>query len=163
MRLYDTATRSLREFAPREAGKVSMYVCGATVQARPHVGHVRSGVAFDVLVRWLRASGYEVTLVRNVTDIDDKIIRRAVENNETIGSLTDRFIRYMDEDAARLGVYAHGLAGDFAAADKTERGLIAGVNFQLRFAPIMLAIRDAIDRGLTIMSIDDLTNVKVVN
>ncbi|MBU6213406.1 MAG: cysteine--tRNA ligase [Actinomycetales bacterium] len=81
MRLYDTATRSLRDFIPREPGKVSMYVCGATVQARPHVGHVRSGVAFDVLVRWLRASGHEVTLVRNVTDIDDKILHKAEHEN----------------------------------------------------------------------------------
>ena len=76
--LYDTASRSLREFVPIQPGRVSMYVCGATVQAQPHVGHIRSGVSFDVLVRWLRASGYDVTLVRNVTDIDDKILHKAV-------------------------------------------------------------------------------------
>ena len=76
--LYDTASRSLREFTPIRPGEVSMYVCGATVQAQPHVGHIRSGVSFDVLVRWLRASGYAVTLVRNVTDIDDKILHKAV-------------------------------------------------------------------------------------
>lgn len=81
MRLYDTATRAVREFTPLVDGKVSMYVCGATVQSAPHVGHIRSGVAFDVLARWLRASGYEVTLVRNVTDIDDKILaKESVEN-----------------------------------------------------------------------------------
>lgn len=81
MRLYDTATRSEREFVPLVPGQVSMYVCGATVQAAPHVGHIRSGVAFDVLGRWLRALGFEVTLVRNVTDIDDKILAKAqVEN-----------------------------------------------------------------------------------
>ena len=81
MRLYDTATRAVREFIPLVDGKVSMYVCGATVQSAPHVGHIRSGVAFDVLARWLRASGYEVTLVRNVTDIDDKILaKESVEN-----------------------------------------------------------------------------------
>ena len=81
MRLYDTATRAVREFTPLVDGKVSMYVCGATVQSAPHVGHIRSGVAFDVLARWLRTSGYEVTLVRNVTDIDDKILaKEAVEN-----------------------------------------------------------------------------------
>ena len=78
LRLYDTATRSLRDFVPRVPGEVSMYVCGATVQAQPHIGHVRSGVAFDVLVRWLRASGFDVTLVRNVTDIDDKILHKAL-------------------------------------------------------------------------------------
>ena len=81
MRLYDTATRAVREFIPLVDGKVSMYVCGATVQSAPHVGHIRSGVAFDVLARWLRTSGYEVTLVRNVTDIDDKILaKESVEN-----------------------------------------------------------------------------------
>jgi cysteinyl-tRNA synthetase len=81
VRLYDTATRAVREFTPLVAGKVSMYVCGATVQSAPHVGHIRSGVAFDVLARWLRVSGYEVTLVRNVTDIDDKILaKESVEN-----------------------------------------------------------------------------------
>ena len=81
MRLYDTATRAVREFTPLVDGKVSMYVCGATVQSAPHVGHIRSGVAFDVLARWFRASGYEVTLVRNVTDIDDKILaKESVEN-----------------------------------------------------------------------------------
>jgi cysteinyl-tRNA synthetase len=81
VRLYDTATRAVREFTPLVAGKVSMYVCGATVQSAPHVGHIRSGVAFDVLARWLRVAGYEVTLVRNVTDIDDKILaKESVEN-----------------------------------------------------------------------------------
>lgn len=78
LRLYDTATRSLRDFTPRVSGEVSMYVCGATVQAQPHIGHVRSGVAFDVLVRWLQTSGFDVTLVRNVTDIDDKILHKAL-------------------------------------------------------------------------------------
>jgi cysteinyl-tRNA synthetase len=75
--LYDTASRSMREFVPIVPGHVGIYVCGATVQAPPHVGHVRSGVAFDVLARWLQARGFEVTLIRNVTDIDDKIIHNA--------------------------------------------------------------------------------------
>jgi cysteinyl-tRNA synthetase len=77
LRLYDTATRSEREFSPVEPGKASLYLCGATVQAPPHIGHIRSGVSFDILVRWLQASGYLVTFCRNVTDIDDKIIRVA--------------------------------------------------------------------------------------
>lgn len=77
MRLYDTATRAVREFTPREPGKVGIYLCGATVQAPPHVGHIRSGVAFDVIRRWFTARGYEVTFVRNVTDIDDKILHNA--------------------------------------------------------------------------------------
>ena len=76
LRLHDTATRSEREFSPVEPGKASLYLCGATVQAPPHIGHIRSGVNFDILVRWLKASGYQVTFCRNVTDIDDKILRR---------------------------------------------------------------------------------------
>ena len=77
LRLHDTATRTVREFSPVVPGKVSLYLCGATVQAPPHIGHIRSGVNFDILVRWLMASGYQVTFCRNVTDIDDKIIRVA--------------------------------------------------------------------------------------
>jgi cysteinyl-tRNA synthetase len=79
LRLHDTATRSVREFVPLRAGRASLYLCGATVQAPPHIGHIRSGVSFDVAVRWLKASGYDVTFCRNVTDIDDKIIRVAAE------------------------------------------------------------------------------------
>jgi len=81
-----------------------MYVCGMTVYDYLHLGHARMLVAFDVVQRWLRASGYRVTYVRNITDIDDKIIRRALENGESIGELTARFIRCIDEDAAALGV-----------------------------------------------------------
>ncbi|WP_062345180.1 cysteine--tRNA ligase [Herbidospora yilanensis] len=77
LRLYDTSTRTVREFAPVEPGRVTMYLCGATVQAPPHIGHIRSGVNFDVLRRWLLHSGYDVTFCRNVTDLDDKIIRVA--------------------------------------------------------------------------------------
>ena len=78
LKLYDTATRAVRDFQPLKKGEVSMYVCGATVQAAPHVGHIRSGVNFDILRRWLVASGYNVTFIRNVTDIDDKILHKAV-------------------------------------------------------------------------------------
>ena len=77
LRLYDTAAREVREFSPLVQGKASLYLCGATVQAPPHIGHIRSGVSFDILVRWLKASGYQVTFCRNVTDIDDKILRVA--------------------------------------------------------------------------------------
>jgi cysteinyl-tRNA synthetase len=77
LRLYDTAAREVREFSPLVPGKASLYLCGATVQAPPHIGHIRSGVSFDIMVRWLRASGYQVTFCRNVTDIDDKILRVA--------------------------------------------------------------------------------------
>ncbi|KQB83157.1 cysteine--tRNA ligase [Corynebacterium oculi] len=78
--LYDTGTRSLREFTPLREGKASVYLCGATPQSQPHIGHVRSGVAFDILRRWLSAQGYDVAFVRNVTDIDDKILTKAAEN-----------------------------------------------------------------------------------
>jgi len=81
-----------------------MYVCGMTVYDYCHLGHARVLVVFDIVRRWLRASGLRVTYVRNITDIDDKIIRRARENNEPVAALTERFIRYMDEDAAALGV-----------------------------------------------------------
>ncbi|HTT54841.1 MAG TPA: cysteine--tRNA ligase [Streptosporangiaceae bacterium] len=77
LRLYDTAARAVRDFTPLVPGQVSLYLCGATVQAPPHIGHIRSGVVFDLLTRWLRATGYQVTFCRNVTDIDDKIIRVA--------------------------------------------------------------------------------------
>src|ERR1017187_1373532 len=77
LRLYDTATRSVRAFTPRTPGQASLYLCGATVQAPPHIGHIRSGVSFDILARWLKATGYQVTFCRNVTDIDDKILRVA--------------------------------------------------------------------------------------
>jgi cysteinyl-tRNA synthetase len=79
LHLYDTATRSLRPFEPLVPGKASIYLCGATVQAPPHIGHIRSGVNFDILTRWLAHNGYEVTFLRNVTDIDDKILRKSAE------------------------------------------------------------------------------------
>ncbi len=77
LRLHDTATRSVRDFLPLVPGKAGLYLCGATVQAPPHIGHIRSGISFDILVRWLKVSGYEVTFCRNVTDIDDKILNTA--------------------------------------------------------------------------------------
>ena len=79
LRLYDTATRDVRDFVPLEPGRAGIYVCGLTVQSEPHVGHVRSAVNFDVLRRWLTHEGYQVTFIRNVTDIDDKILAKAVD------------------------------------------------------------------------------------
>jgi len=104
LKIFDTLSRAKREFVPIEPGRARMYVCGMTVYDYCHIGHARVMVVFDVVQRWLRASGYDVTYVRNITDIDDKIIRRAAEAGEPVGALTRRFIRYMDEDAARLGV-----------------------------------------------------------
>ena len=104
LKIYNSLTREKQEFVPIEAGKVRMYVCGMTVYDYCHVGHARVLVIFDMVQRWLRASGLDVTYVRNITDIDDKIIKRALANKETIGELTQRFIDYMDEDALALGV-----------------------------------------------------------
>jgi cysteinyl-tRNA synthetase len=104
LRIYNTLTRALEEFSPIEAGHVRMYVCGITVYDLCHVGHARAAVAFDVVLRWLEASGYRVTFVRNITDIDDKIIRRALENGETVRSLTDRMIAEMYRDFDALDI-----------------------------------------------------------
>jgi cysteinyl-tRNA synthetase len=104
LRIYNTLTRALEEFSPIEPGHVRMYVCGMTVYDLCHVGHARSNVAFDVIQRWLKASGYKVDFVRNITDIDDKIIRRAVENGESVRGLTDRMIAEMYRDFDAIGI-----------------------------------------------------------
>jgi cysteinyl-tRNA synthetase len=87
LRLYDTATRSLRDFVPRTPGQVGIYLCGLTVQSGPHIGHLRSGVNYDVLHRWLVRSGYRVTFIRNITDIDDKILVKAVQQDRPFWSI----------------------------------------------------------------------------
>ncbi|NMV36749.1 cysteine--tRNA ligase [Ralstonia insidiosa] len=103
LKIYNTLAREKQTFVPIEPGRVRMYVCGMTVYDYCHVGHARVVVVFDMVQRWLRASGYDVTYVRNITDIDDKIIKRAVENGETMSALTGRFIDAMHEDFAALG------------------------------------------------------------
>jgi len=102
--LYNSLTRHKDAFRPLVPGEVRMYVCGMTVYDFCHVGHARVMVVFDMVTRWLRNSGMKVTYVRNITDIDDKIIKRATENGESIGELTGRFIAAMNEDADALGV-----------------------------------------------------------
>ncbi len=104
LKIYNTLARDKQVFTPLQPGKVRMYVCGMTVYDYCHLGHARVMVIFDVVQRWLRASGYDVTYVRNITDIDDKIIKRAQENKESTAALTERFIHAMDEDATALGV-----------------------------------------------------------
>ena len=104
LRIYNTLTRALEDFSPIEPGHVRMYVCGITVYDLCHIGHARSAVAFDIVQRWLKASGLRVTFVRNITDIEDKIIRRAIENGETIRQLTDRMIAKMYRDFDALGI-----------------------------------------------------------
>jgi len=104
LRIYNTLSRALEPFTPIEPGHVRMYVCGMTVYDLCHLGHARAMVAFDVVQRWLKSSGYRVTYVRNVTDIDDKIIKRALDNGETIRSLTDRMVDALHQDADALGI-----------------------------------------------------------
>lgn len=131
MHIYNTLTRRKEPFSPLVAGKVSMYVCGMTVYDYCHLGHARVMVAFDVITRYLRHRGYDVTYVRNITDIDDKILKRAEENGETISALTERMIAAMHEDEARLNVLppsqeprATGHIGDIVAMIETliEKG-----------------------------------------
>ena len=104
LKIYNSLTSRKETFIPIEADKVRMYVCGMTIYDYCHLGHARVMVVFDVVVRYLRARGYDVTYVRNITDVDDKIIQRANENGEDIHTLTERFIGIMNEDAAALGI-----------------------------------------------------------
>jgi cysteinyl-tRNA synthetase len=104
LRIFNTLSRVPEVLTPIEPGHVRMYVCGMTVYDYCHLGHARAMVSFDVVQRWLKASGLRVTYVRNVTDIDDKIIKRALDNGETIRSLTDRMVQALHEDADALGI-----------------------------------------------------------
>jgi cysteinyl-tRNA synthetase len=149
LRIYNTLAREKQDFVPIRPGEVRMYVCGMTVYDYCHLGHARMIVAFDVVQRWLRASGLRVTYVRNITDIDDKIIKRAVENKETLVELTARFIEAMDEDLGALGVQKpdhEPRATNFvpqmlAMIGKLEKGSLAyqapnrDVNFSVRKFP----------------------------
>ena len=104
LRIYNTLSRSVEPFEPLQPPTVRMYVCGITAYDLCHIGHARAAVAFDVVRRWLLASGYEVNFVRNVTDIDDKIIKRALENGESISALSQRMTEEMQRDFGALGV-----------------------------------------------------------
>ncbi len=104
LKIYNTLTRNKQTFVPITPGKVKMYVCGMTIYDYCHIGHARMMMAFDVVYRWLKTLGFEVIYVRNITDIDDKIIKRALENGESIGELTARFTAYMHEDTAAIGI-----------------------------------------------------------
>ena len=104
LRIYNTLSRALEEFSPIEPGHVRMYVCGMTIYDLCHIGHARMAMAFDVVQRWLKTSGLRVTYVRNITDIDDKIIKRALARNISIRALTDEMIEVMRTDIGRLGI-----------------------------------------------------------
>ena len=104
LRIYSTLSRALEPLSPLESGHVRMYVCGMTIYDLCHIGHARMMMAFDVVQRWLKSSGYRVTYVRNITDIDDKIIKRAVERGISIRALTNEMIEAMHLDIAKLGI-----------------------------------------------------------
>lgn len=104
LQIYNTLTKEKAPFKPLEEGKIKMYVCGITVYDLCHIGHARVMVSFDVITRYLRARGWDVDYVRNITDVDDKIIKRAGENSETVDQLTERMIAAMHEDEGRLSV-----------------------------------------------------------
>ncbi len=147
LKVYNTLARDKQVFVPIEAGKVRMYVCGMTIYDYCHIGHARMMMAFDVIYRWLKVSGYDVTYVRNITDIDDKIIKRAVENGETLTSLTTRFARYMDEDTGALGILP---------PDRSPRAT--------QFVPQMLSIIETLEqKELAYLSEDGDVNYAVRN
>jgi len=149
LRIYNSLTRHKQAFVPIEPGKARLYVCGMTVYDYCHLGHARVMVVFDVVRRWLRALGFAVTYVRNITDIDDKIIKRAQENGESVESLTARFIEAMHEDNAALGVeapdheprataYVPGMLDMIAALERrglAYRAANGDVNFSVRKFP----------------------------
>jgi cysteinyl-tRNA synthetase len=145
LKLYNTLARDKQEFIPIVPNTVRMYVCGMTVYDYCHLGHARVMVVFDMVYRWFKASGYDITYVRNITDIDDKIIRRAAENNESIHQLTQRFIDAMHEDADALGV---------ARPDHEPRAT--------QFVPEMLEIIDKLEaNGLAYKAADGDVNFAV--
>ncbi|MBU3621538.1 cysteine--tRNA ligase [Polynucleobacter sp. CS-Odin-A6] len=149
LQIYNTLSRSKQVFKPIEPGKVKLYVCGMTVYDFCHIGHARVLIVFDMVVRWLRASGYEVIYVRNITDIDDKIINRAIENGEPIAALTQRFIDAMHADSEELGLMhpdhepratdyimqMQGIIGRLIEKELAYEGENGDVNFAVRLFP----------------------------
>jgi cysteinyl-tRNA synthetase len=124
LQIYNTLNRSKQVFTPLVSGQVKMYVCGMTVYDFCHIGHARVMIVFDMVARWLRASGYEVIYVRNITDIDDKIIQRAIENGEPIAALTQRFIDAMHADSDALGLMRPDQEPRATAYIKQMQGMI---------------------------------------
>jgi len=149
LQIYNTLSRSKQAFKPIEPGKVKIYVCGMTVYDFCHIGHARVMIVFDMVIRWLRASGFEVVYVRNITDIDDKIIHRAIENGEPIASLTQRFIHAMHADSDELGLMhpdhepratdfiaqMQGIIGRLIEKELAYQGDDGDVNFAVRTFP----------------------------
>jgi len=161
-KIYNTLAREKQVFTSIEPGRVRMYACGMTVYDFCHIGHARVMVVFDMVQRWLRASGYEVIYVQNITDIDDKIIQRAVQNGESISSLTTRFIGYMQEDAAALGVQPPTFSPRATAYVPQMLGIIQkltenGLAYQGSDGDVNFSVRDFPGYGkLSGKSLDDL-------
>lgn len=160
--LYSTLSRGKSAFKPLEEGKVKMYVCGVTVYDLTHIGHGRTFVSFDIIRRWLEASGYEVTFIRNITDVDDKIIRRAAERNVSCEELTDTYARAMQEDMLALGCLAptaepratHFISDMLGIVAKLER---KGLAYKTASGDVAYAVRKFPGYGkLSGKSIDDL-------
>ena len=146
LRIYSTLSRRVEEFTPLIPGQVRMYVCGITVYDLCHIGHARANVAFDLIQRWLRSSGYAVTYVRNITDIDDKIIARAVKNNEPIKALTDRMVQEMHRDFDAMGIARPDFeprATDYVPQmlDITKKLVDIGLAYQARNGDVNFAVR----------------------
>ena len=162
LRIYNTLSRALEPLSPLEPGHVRMYVCGMTVYDLCHLGHARSMVAFDVVQRWLKASGLRVTYVRNVTDIDDKIIKRALDNGESIRALTDRMVDALHQDADALGIERPNFeprATDFVPQMLSLIDLLAqkGLAYQSDNGDVNYAVRKFSGYGkLSGKSLDDL-------
>lgn len=162
LKIYNTLARDKVVFVPIDPGMVRMYVCGMTVYDFCHLGHARVMVVFDMVQRWLRAQGYQVTYVRNITDIDDKIIRRAAENKESIAQLTQRYIAAMNEDADALGVQRPDYEPRATAYVPQMLSLIAtlesnGLAYQASDGDVNFSVRDFEGYGkLSGKSLDDL-------
>lgn len=162
MKIYNTNTRNLEDFVPITPNEVKIYTCGMTVYDNCHLGHARSMVVFDAITRWFRTSGYKVTFVRNITDIDDKIIKRAVENNETIYSLTNRMIKSMEQDAEYLNTIPptyQPRATDFIREMQTVIGKLVDKNlaYQTQSGDVNFSVRSYPNYGsLSGKSIDEL-------
>ena len=162
LRIYNTLTKSVETFTPLNPGQVQMYVCGITVYDLCHIGHARSAVAFDLIQRWLRTSGYAVNFVRNITDIDDKIIARAVKNNETIKSLTVRMVAEMYRDYDALGIQRPDhdpSATNFVPQmlDITQRLVDQGLAYQASNGDVNFSVRQFPGYGkLSGKSLDEL-------
>ena len=162
LRIYNSLSRSVEEFTPLNSGQVRMYVCGMTIYDLCHIGHARMMMAFDIVQRWLKTSGLEVTYVRNITDIDDKIIKRAVERGITIRALTDEMVLAMHEDIAKLGIEPPTLEPRATEFVPQMLGIIAtlhakGIAYQASNGDVNYAVRRFAGYGkLSGKSLDEL-------